>query len=150
MVMTGGVRAGMVMEWLWRLLRLGMALRLSATRRDISRVESRSLRSEAGNTGEGDLVLLLPLKPSPGPPTSTTDSESEESSTVWPEILSLSRETVETRSTGVTIPPGTAISSSDSDRAWIAVVWVDESIPVPREETLLARLFFHQGASFQR
>ena len=101
MVMTGG-RAGMVMEWSGRLLRLGMALLLSAALRDISMVESRSLRSEAGNTGEGDLTLLLPLNPSPGPPTSTTDSESEESSTVWPEILSLSRETVETRSTGVT------------------------------------------------
>ena len=131
----------MVMEWSGRLLRLGMALLLSAALRDISMVESRSLRSEAGNTGEGDLVLLLPLKPSPGPPTSTststTDSESEESSTVWPEILSLSRETVETRSTGVTIPPGTAISSSDSEMAWLAVVWVDDSIQVPGEETLL-------------
>ena len=89
MVMTGG-RAGMVMEWSGRLFLLGMALLLSAARRDISMVESLSLRSEAGNTGEGDLVLLLPLKPSPGPPTSTTDSESEQSSTVSPKILSLS------------------------------------------------------------
>ena len=64
-------------------------------RRDISMVESLSLRSEAGNTGVGDLTSVLPLNPSPGPPTSTTDSESEESSTVCPEILSLSRETVE-------------------------------------------------------
>ena len=90
MVMTGG-RAGKVIEGSGRLLRLGMALLLSAAKRDISMVESLSLRSEAGNTGVGDLTSVLPLNHSSGPPTSTTDSESEESSTVWPDIVHLKK-----------------------------------------------------------
>ena len=56
MVMTGG-RAGMVMEWSGRRFLLGMALLLSAAMRDILMVESRCLSLEAGNTGEGTLLL---------------------------------------------------------------------------------------------
>ena len=86
-VWRGRGRAGMVIEWSVRLLSWGMALRRSATLWDISRWESRSLRLEAAYTGEGDLILLLPLYPSPGSPTYSTDSQSEENSTVCPDTL---------------------------------------------------------------